>query len=80
MRSYGQKFRDSGCISRCVFSAGKLFFAKFVVLIDEVANKDSATILWKNLAESRADNICLLDCYTEIPLNYIAIYHSTIGV
>ena len=39
---------------------------KFVVLIGEVANKDSATIRWKMFAESRADNICLLDCYTEI--------------
>ena len=65
-RSYGQKFRDRGCISGCLFNAGKLFFMKFVVLIDKVANKDSATILWKIVAESRADNICLLDCYTEI--------------
>ena len=66
MRSYGQKFRDSGCISGCLFSARKIVFVKFVVLIDKVANKDSATILWKIFAESRADNICLLDCYTEI--------------
>jgi hypothetical protein len=61
-RSYGQKFRDSGCISRCLFSVGKLFFVKFVVLIDKVANKDFASILWKIFAESRADNICALDC------------------
>ena len=65
-RSYGQKFRDSGCIPRCLSSAGKHFFVKFLVLIDKVANKDSSTILWKIVAESRADNMCALDCYTEI--------------
>jgi hypothetical protein len=45
---------------------GKLFFVKFLVLIDKVANKDYTTILWKIVAESRADNICALDCSTEI--------------
>jgi hypothetical protein len=36
---------------------------KILVLINKVANKDSATILWKIVA----DNICLvLDCYSEI--------------
>ena len=39
---------------------------EFLVLIDEVANKYFATILWKIFAESKADNICALDCYTEI--------------
>ena len=39
---------------------------KFLVLINKVANKDSTTILWKIVAESRADIICFFDCYTEI--------------
>jgi hypothetical protein len=62
----GRKFQDSGCISRCLFSARKFFFVKFLVLINKVANKDSTTILWKIVAESRADIIFLFDCYTEI--------------
>ena len=49
-------------ISRCLFSVGKLFFVKFLVLIDKVANKDYTTILSKIVAESRAENIFLLDC------------------
>ena len=65
-RSYGQKFQDSGCISRCLITARKIIFVKLLVLINRVANKDSATILWKIVAESRDDNICLHDCYTEI--------------
>ena len=59
MRSYGQKFRDSGCISRCL-SAGNLFFVKVSVLIHKVTNEDSATIFWKIVAESRDDNIYLV--------------------
>ncbi len=51
-RSYGQKCRDSGCISGCLCSVGKLIFVEFVVPIDKVANKDFATILWKIVAES----------------------------
>ena len=53
-------------IPRCLIIARKVFFVKLLVLINKVANKDSATILWKIVAESRDDNICLLDCYTEI--------------
>ena len=37
-----------------------------MVPIDKVVNKDFVAILWKIVAESRADKICLLDCYTEI--------------
>ena len=39
---------------------------KFLIRIDKVANKDFATILWKIVAESTTDNICLLDCCIEI--------------
>ena len=61
-RSYGQKFRDSGCISRCLSGATrKLFFVKVLL-----ANKDSASTLWKIVAEFRADIMWLLDFCTKI--------------
>ena len=61
-RSYGQKFRDSGCISRCLSSATRNFSLWNSLLQIKIL----PPLFWKIVAESRADNMWLLDCYTEI--------------